>query len=40
MENNIVNGTERWVSLEEISTHLGVSKDTIVILKRKVMRKN
>ena len=29
MENNIVNGTERWVSLEEISTHLGVSKDTI-----------
>ncbi|MEY8763163.1 MULTISPECIES: helix-turn-helix domain-containing protein [Clostridium] len=27
--NNIENESERWISLEEISKHLGVSKDTI-----------
>jgi excisionase family DNA binding protein len=29
MKNNILNETERWLSLEEISKHLGFSKDTI-----------
>lgn len=30
MDNNIqVNEPERWLNLEEISKHLGVSKDTI-----------
>lgn len=30
MENkNIENEAERWISLEEVSQHIGVSKDTI-----------
>lgn len=29
MINTIENDVERWLSLEEISRHLGVSKDTI-----------
>lgn len=29
MENVKINDVERWYSLEEISIHLGVSKDTI-----------
>lgn len=31
MDMNIVNEVERWYSLDEISKHLGVSKDTIRI---------
>ena len=29
MKNNKLNDTERWLSLEEISKHVGFSKDTI-----------
>ena len=29
MKNNKPNNTERWLSLEEISKHVGCSKDTI-----------
>jgi|LSQX01.3.fsa_nt_gb excisionase family DNA binding protein len=29
MKNNRLNDTERWLSLEEISKHVGCSKDTI-----------
>ncbi|WP_424768007.1 helix-turn-helix domain-containing protein [Paenibacillus sp. sgz302251] len=29
MINNRLNDTERWLSLEEISKHVGCSKDTI-----------
>jgi excisionase family DNA binding protein len=29
MKNNKPNDTERWLSLEEISKHVGCSKDTI-----------
>ncbi len=29
MENVNMNETERWLSVEEIARHLGVSKDTI-----------